>query len=366
MGTCDCGSNKKTSNNYNNNPTRTSYGNSKISYGNSQSSYKNPTSKKQSKKISIGNPDPHFYDKNFFTLMNIMTKRETIGKGGQAKIKKYYNYEFKEVVVDKEIDLGSLPKDSSRTLAFNNLFNLSKEAILLLGLKHRNIVKIYDFKKNPPRIVMEYCEKGSLRCLLDSGIQLPPIYKIFLIYQICDGLKYVHSQGVVHGDLKCDNILLTSKGDRFIVGKLFYPIPKLADFGLGQVCANDVRAGTPGFIAPEIYEGSGLNFKTDIFALGMVMFEILSGLKPLPSDLDLAKSFLAKKLIPCTKEVLRIAYVDRIEAFLPGIKNPIYDAFYTIMISCISDNPKYRPSIKEIYDIVKILYEVLMDAINKR
>ena len=356
MGTCDCDSNKKTSTNISNAPTGTSYRNSNISYGNSFP--KNPSIKK-----CYGNSDPTYYDTNFFALQ---TNKKTIDIGGQAKIRKYYSHKYKEVVIEKVIDFSSLPKDSSRTQAIMGLFNLSKEAILLLGLNHPNIVKIYDFKKNPPTIVMEFCEKGSLRSLLNSKINLPPIYKIFLIYQICDGLKYVHSQGVVHGDLKCDNILLTSKGDRFIVGKLFYPIPKLADFGLGQVCANDVRAGTPGFIAPEIYEGSGLNFKTDIFALGMVMFEILSGLRPLPSDLDLAKSFLAKKLIPCTKEVLRIAYADRIEAFLPGIKNPIYDAFYTIMILCISENPKDRPPITEIYDIVKILYEALMDAINKR
>jgi len=359
MGTCDCDSNKKTSTNISNAPTGTSCRISNISYG-------NPFPKNPPIKRCYGNSDPNYYDTNFFTSKKDPKDPKTLAIGGQAKIRKYYSHKYKEVVIEKVIDFSSLPKDSSRTQAIMGLFNLSKEAILLLGLNHRNIVKIYDFKKNPPTIVMEFCEKGSLRSLLNSKINLPPIYKIFLIYQICDGLKYVHSQGVVHGDLKCDNILLTSKGDRFIVGKLFYPIPKLADFGLGQVCANDVRAGTPGFIAPEIYEGSGLNFKTDIFALGMVMFEILSGLRPLPSDLDLAKSFLAKKLIPCTKEVLRIAYVDRIEAFLPGIKNPIYDAFYTIMILCISENPKNRPPIKEIYDIVKILYEVLMDAINKR
>ena len=146
---------------------------------------------------------------------------------------------------------------------------------------------------------MEYCAKGSLRSILDKNIYLPPIYKIFLIYSICDGLGYIHHKGIIHGDLKCDNILLSDE-NKFYIGEYYYPIPKLADFGLSQICPNQVAAGTPGYIAPEVEKGSGLNFKTDIFALGMVMFEILSGLKPLPSDLELAMKLLASKyhLVP--------------------------------------------------------------------
>ena len=79
---------------------------------------------------------------------------------------------------------------------------------------------------------------------------------------------------------------------KYYIGKSYYPIPKLADFGLSQISPNKVAAGTPGYIAPEVYKGSGLNFKTDIFALGIVMFEILSCLRLLPSDLNLAMKFL--------------------------------------------------------------------------
>ena len=227
-----------------------------------------------------------------------------------------------------------------------------------------NVIKIYDFIEDPVTIVMEYCAKGSLRHILDGGFYLPPLYKIFLIYSICDGLGYIHTKGIVHGDLKCDNILLSDE-NRYYIGNKYYPIPKLADFGLSQISPNKVAGGTPGYIAPEVYEGSGLNFKTDIFALGMVMFEILSGLRPLPSDPELALIFLAANKIPCTKEVLRVAWETRNEVLLPGIKNAFYDAFYTVMIKCIDDDPDKRPDILPLFLIVQKLYNILLKAVKE-
>ena len=147
-----------------------------------------------------------------------------------------------------------------------------------------------------------------------------------------------------------------------IVGNIWLPIPKLADFGLAQLSPNAVMAGTPGFIAPEIYEGSGLNFTTDIFALGMVMFEIMSGLRPLASNYELAMNELKQKKIPCTKEVLRKAWELRCEELLPGVKNAYCDSFYVIMLNCIEDDPKNRPDIFKICDIVKVLYAILLKA----
>ena len=293
---------------------------------------------------------------NMITTM--ACKKKTIGKGGQATIRKFYSPKFKRTVVEKVINVKSEDLADQEIL---DAINLLKEAILLCGLNHPNIVKIYDFKSNPPTIIMEYCAKGSLRDILNKRIVLHPLYKIYPIYSICNGLNYVHSKGIVHGDLKCDNILLSDE-KKYYIGRYYYPIPKLADFGLGQFHPNHVAAGTPGFIAPEIFEGSGLNFKTDIFALGMVMFEILSGLRPLPSDPEMAMRFLEKKMIPCTKEVLRRAWELRIEEFLPGVKNDYYDKFYTIMISCIADDPRKRPPISAIVIIVKKLYEIMLNV----
>ena len=301
--------------------------------------------------------------KNIFTMMG--SKKKTIGQGGQAKIRKYYSPKFNKYVVEKVINVNKSTKEDSIYLDFINKINLIKEAMLLSQCNYPNIVKIYDFTKEPFTIIMEYCDKGSLRSIIDKGFKLPPLYKIFLIYSICDALGYIHYQGIIHGDLKCDNILLSTE-KKFFIGHSYYPIPKLADFGLSQIKPNKIIAGTPGFIAPEIYKGSGLTKETDIFALGMVMFEILSGLRPFPSDMDLAMKYLEAKILPCTKEVLRIAWDKRIEALLPGINNAYYDAFYTLMILCIDDNPKRRPDILTLFLTVRKLYLILLDASKEK
>ena len=191
---------------------------------------------------------------------------------------------------------------------------------------------------------------------------MPLKYKIFLIKSICSGLYYVHSKGIVHGDLKCDNILLSDE-KRIKIGEYLFPIPKLADFGLGQFGDNNIVGGTPGFIAPEILKGSGLNFKTDIFALGMMMFEILSGLRPMPAQKEVILLCLTQKKIPLTKEVLRKAYEYKEESLLPGINNPMYNPFYAIMIECIKEDPEERPNIKQVYEIVQMLESLVLLSI---
>ena len=140
----------------------------------------------------------------FLTFLQSRTaKRQTIGQGGQGKIRKYYSDKYQREVVEKIVNLNNCTRG---TLGVSGIQSLIKEAILLAGFDHPNIVKIFDFKPNPPTIIMEYCAKGSLRQLLDKGINLSLKYKIFLIRSICSGLYYVHSRGIVHGDLKCDNI----------------------------------------------------------------------------------------------------------------------------------------------------------------
>ena len=333
------------------------------SYGLSNTKTKAQT---ESYKNTISETDFIKMQKYYFNLLTLMgCGKKTIGNGGQAKIRKYYSPKFKKMVVEKVINLKVSTTASLQAKEIMDKINLCKEAILLFTCDYPNVIRIYDFLDDPITIVMEYCAKGSLRNILDKKIYLPPLYKIFLIYSICDGLGYIHSKGIVHGDLKCDNILLSDE-KKYYIGNKYYPIPKLADFGLSQISPNEVLGGTPGYIAPEIYEGSGLNFKTDIFALGMVMFEILSGLRPLPSDINLAMKCLAAKIPPCTKEVLKIAWAKRNEALLPGITNKYYDTFYTIMILCIDDDPKKRPDILSLYLIVRELYLILLSVSKEK
>ena len=301
--------------------------------------------------------------RDVFTMME--SQKKTIGESGQAKIRKYYSQKYKKYVVEKVIRVNILTKENSANLEKSNKNNLIEEVKLLSNCNYPNVIKIYDIIEDPLTIVMEYCDKGNLRSILDKGFYLPPLYKIFLIYSICDGLGYIHSKGIIHGDLKCENILLSTE-KKYYIGESYYPIPKLADFSLNQIRPNIIWEGTPGYIAPEIFNKNFTTKKTDIFALGLIIFEILSGLRPLSSDMNLAMKDLEGKIPPCTKEILRIAWERRIEELLPGINNAYYDAFYTIMIICIDDDPNKRPDILTLYLAVRKLYIILLESSKEK
>ena len=301
--------------------------------------------------------------RDVFTMME--SQKKTIGESGQAKIRKYYSQKYKKYVVEKVIRVNILTKENSANLEKSNKNNLIEEVKLLSNCNYPNVIKIYDIIEDPLTIVMEYCDKGNLRSILDKGFYLPPLYKIFLIYSICDGLGYIHSKGIIHGDLKCENILLSTE-KKYYIGESYYPIPKLADFSLNQIRPNIIWEGTPGYIAPEILNKNFTTKKTDIFALGLIIFEILSGLRPLSSDMNLAMKDLEWKIPPCTKEILRIAWERRIEELLPGINNAYYDEFYTIMIICIDDDPNKRPDILTLYLAVRKLYIILLESSKEK
>ena len=103
-------------------------------------------------------------------LQTRSVRKQTIGQGGQGKIRKYYSDKYKREVVEKKVNLNNCTRG---TLGVSGIQSLIKEALLLAGFDHPNIVKIFDFKINPPTITMEYCAKGSLRQILDKKINLP-------------------------------------------------------------------------------------------------------------------------------------------------------------------------------------------------
>ena len=221
---------------------------SKISYSrnNSSTSYGFDNTKTREQTVINKNIMPeNDYKKMKNYYYNLLTRMgpKTIGGGGQAKIVKYYDPKYQKTLVKKVIKVSVNPTESVRQKELLNKINLIKEAILLFTCDYPNVIKIYDFIEEPVTIVMEYCEKGSLRHILDEGFYLPPLYKIFLIFSICDGLGYIHTKKIVHGDLKCDNILLSDE-HRYYIGNKYYPIPKLADFGLSQISPNKMAAGT--------------------------------------------------------------------------------------------------------------------------
>lgn len=161
-----------------------------------------------------------------------------------------------------------------------------QEGELLRQLQHPNIVQMLaTFEQNGQRsIVMEYAPGGSLRQLLDEKGPLPIEQIIAIGLELADALSRSHHLGIIHRDIKPDNVLLAHDGT-----------PRLADFGTARLLRQDVRLtqlgdflGSPAYASPETLRGSEPDARSDVWSLGVMLFELLTGQPPFPGEQILA------------------------------------------------------------------------------
>jgi hypothetical protein len=141
---------------------------------------------------------------------------------------------------------------------------------------HPNIVAIWDFgdDNGMPFLVMELVEGRSLDKVIKSSGSLPPVRSAGIITQVLAALGFAHEKGIVHRDIKPSNIMIL-QGDQV----------KVADFGIARLEASEFTIvgdllGTPAYMAPEQLSGGPIDHRTDLFAAGVILFEMLSGVKP--------------------------------------------------------------------------------------
>ena len=156
-----------------------------------------------------------------------------------------------------------------------------REAKAAGTLSHRNIVTIHDVGQENERhfLVMEYLEGQSLRDILQMQGALPLKETVEITLQLCDALAYAHSRGVVHRDVKPDNVHILPGG-----------IIKLTDFGIARITAEPSITsqgqvfGTPSYMSPEQVASHSVDHRTDLFSLGITLYEMLTGRKPFVGD----------------------------------------------------------------------------------
>ena len=156
-----------------------------------------------------------------------------------------------------------------------------REAKAAGTLSHRNIVIIHDVGQENDRhfLVMEYLEGQSLRDILQMQGALPLKETVEITLQLCDALAYAHSRGVVHRDVKPDNVHILPGG-----------IIKLTDFGIARITAEPSITsqgqvfGTPSYMSPEQVASHTVDHRTDLFSLGITLYEMLTGRKPFIGD----------------------------------------------------------------------------------
>ena len=156
-----------------------------------------------------------------------------------------------------------------------------REAKAAGTLSHRNIVTIHDVGQENDRhfLVMEYLEGQSLRDILQMQGALPLKETVEITLQLCDALAYAHSRGVVHRDVKPDNVHILPGG-----------VIKLTDFGIARITAEPSITsqgqvfGTPSYMSPEQVASHTVDHRTDLFSMGITLYEMLTGRKPFQGD----------------------------------------------------------------------------------
>jgi serine/threonine protein kinase len=192
---------------------------------------------------------------------------DKIGEGGMAEIYKAYQPALKRNVVMKKL------KDPNREI----IARFKKEALLSASFSQENVVAIYDFLylNRAYYLVMEFVDGEDLRTLIDYAAPMSTNLAALIILEIARGLEYTHNQSIIHRDIKPSNILISEEGN-----------VKLIDFGVAKDDTNirltmtGLIVGTPSYMSPEQAHGDPLGPQSDLYALGILLYEMLTGIKP--------------------------------------------------------------------------------------
>ena len=211
---------------------------------------------------------------------------ERIGRGGMASVYKAYQPSLERHVAVKVIHEQLAADDEQFSKRFQ------REAKAVASLRHPNIIQVFDFGTvgDVSYMVMEYVEGTTLKAKLHGSSErgeTMPLEEANRIFQsVASALEYAHRQGMVHRDIKPANVMLTPKGEVI-----------LTDFGIARIVggtrytATGAVVGTPAYLSPEQGQGERGDERSDIYALGVVLYEMVTGQVPFDADTPLAVIF---------------------------------------------------------------------------
>jgi len=205
-----------------------------------------------------------------------------IGQGGMGFVYKVEHLMMNKIMALKILRSEQVSDDVWR--------RFKTEAQAIARLDHINVVRIYDMsqtKEGKPFYTMDLLVGQSLADYLEEGGRMPVKEALPVFRQICSGLAYAHDRGIIHRDIKPANIMLIAESNAALP-----PLVKIVDFGIAKLTARDGSAGqsltrpgevfgSPLYMSPEQCSGLPLDYRTDMYSVGVTMFQVLTGLPPL-------------------------------------------------------------------------------------
>jgi serine/threonine protein kinase/tetratricopeptide (TPR) repeat protein len=199
---------------------------------------------------------------------------EEIGKGGMGRVYKVQDTKVNEKIALKLIK-PEIAKDKKTIERFSNELRLARK------IRHKNVCQMFDLgeEQGTQFITMEYVSGEDLRSSIRRFGQLPIGKSIAITTQICEGLTEAHTQGVVHRDLKSNNIMIDKEGN-----------VRIMDFGIARslaakgITGAGMMIGTPEYMSPEQVEGKDVDQRSDIYSLGVILYEMVTGRLPFEGD----------------------------------------------------------------------------------
>lgn len=258
---------------------------------------------------------------------------KSIGEGGMANV-----YLAFDTILDRNVAIKVLRGDLASDEKFVRRFQ--REALSASNLSHPNIVEVYDVGEDDGQyyIVMEYIEGKHLKQLLKKRERLTVTEVIDIMLQICDGMSVAHNSYIIHRDIKPQNIMILENG-----------LIKITDFGIAmalngtQLTQTNSVMGSVHYLPPEQAEGKGATIRSDVYSMGVLMFELLTGNLPFKGDnaVEIALKHLKEP-------------VPSIRTYLPNVAQSVEN----VIIKSTAKNPENRyADAAEMYEDLKTVLD---------
>jgi serine/threonine protein kinase len=217
--------------------------------------------------------------------------RDLLGEGGMASVHLAY-----DSVLDRQVAIKTLHTELGREQAFRERFR--REAQAVAKLTHTNIVSVFDTGEDDldglttPYIVMEYIEGRPLGSVLDADIQqqgaMPADKALKITADVLAALEISHEMGLVHRDIKPGNVMMTKRG---VVKVMDFGIARAMQSGVTSMTQTGMVVGTPQYLSPEQALGRGVDARSDLYSVGIMLFQLTTGRLPFEADSPLAIAY---------------------------------------------------------------------------